>query len=233
MIDKPRISIVISVLNEESTVSDVVKTSLQCQMVDEVIVVNDGSTDHTAKKLEPFLSHPKYSYIEFEQNKGKSYAMVAGVEASEGEIIVFVDADLLGFKEKHIEQLLNPLIKGEADMVIGPPVENKLDEKLNPLQMLSGERAVFKKDILPILEKMRTAKYGVETLINLYYRSEGKKVKYEYLWDIYHMIKFRKETLRSSLKNYAIEVKHISRTLAANYLLVFMAIRTVIQGLKF
>lgn len=229
----PGISIVISVLNEESTVSDVVKTSLQCRMVDEVIVVNDGSTDNTAKILEPFLRHPKYSYIEFEQNKGKSYAMVAGVEASEGEIIVFVDADLLGFEEKHIEQLLNPLIKGEADMVIGPPTENKLDEKLNPFQMLSGERAVYKKDIMPILEKMRTAKYGVESLINLYYKSQGKKIRYEFLWGIYHLIKFRKENLSSSLKNYAIEVKQISRTLAANYLLVFMALRTVIKGMRF
>jgi glycosyltransferase involved in cell wall biosynthesis len=233
MIDKPRISIVISVLNEESTVSDVVKTSLQCRMVDEVIVVNDGSTDNTSKNLRSFFNNPKYTYIEFELNKGKSYAMVAGVEASEGEIIVFVDADLLGFEEKHIEQILNPLIKGEVDMVIGHPTENKFDEKFNPLQMLSGERAVFKKDILPILEKMRTAKYGVETLINLYYKSQDKKIRYEFLWGIYHLIKFRKENLSSSLKNYATEVKQISRTLAANNLLVFMALRIVIKRMRF
>jgi uncharacterized protein YfkK (UPF0435 family) len=118
-------------------------------------------------------------------------------------------------------------------MVIGHPTENKFDEKFNPLQMLSGERAVFKKDILPILEKMRTAKYGVEILINLYYKSQGKKIRYEFLWGIYHLIKFRKENLSSSLKNYATEVKQISRTLAANNLLVFMALRIVIKGMRF
>ena len=233
MIDKPRISIVISVLNEESTVAGVVKTSLECRMVDEVIVVNDGSTDNTSKNLRSFFNNPKYTYIEFELNKGKSYAMVAGVEISTGEVIAFIDSDLQGFEEKHIEQLLKPLLSGEADMVIGHPTENKFDEKFNPLQMLSGERAVFKKDILPILEKMRTAKYGVETLINLYYKSQGKKIRYEFLWGIYHLIKFRKENLSSSLKNYATEVKQISRTLAANNLLVFMALRIVIKGMRF
>jgi len=233
MKDKLKVTVIISALNEESTIHGFTKTALNCRMVNEVIVVNDGSTDHTAKKLEPYLSHPKYSYIEFEQNRGKSYAMAAGVETSTGDIIVFVDADLLGFEEKHFEQLLNPLIKGETDMIIGLPTENKLDEKLNPFQMLSGERAVYKKDILPILEKMRTAKYGVESLINMYYKSQGKKIRYEFLWGIYHLTKLRKENLNTSVKNYIIESKQISRTLAANYLLVFMALRTVIKGIRF
>jgi len=233
MAENKKISAVISVLNEEKTVGDVVKTTLNCRMVDEVIVVNDGSTDNTAKILESFLSNPKFSYIEFEENKGKSYAMAAGVEISTGEVIAFIDSDLQGFEERHIEQLLKPLLSGEADMVIGHPTENKFDEKYNPLQMLAGERAVYKQDILPILEKMRTAKYGVESLINLYYKSHGKKVKYEFLWGIYHLTKLRKENLNTSIKNYIVEVHQISRTFVANYFLVFMAIRTMIKGIWF
>lgn len=232
MLNKPRVSVIISVLNEESTVAEVVKTSLECRTVDETIVVNDGSTDNTSKNLRLFLNNPKYTYIDFEKNKGKSFAMVAGVEVSTGEVIAFIDSDLQGFEEKHIEQLLKPLLSGKADMVIGHPTENKFDEKLNPLQMLAGERAVYKKDILPILNKMRTAKYGIESLINLYYKSQGKKIKFEYLWGIYHLTKLRKENLNTSIKNYIVEAHQISRTLAANYFLVFMAIRTIIKGIR-
>jgi glycosyltransferase involved in cell wall biosynthesis len=233
MTENKKVSAVISVLNEERTVSNVVKTTLNCQMVNEVIVVNDGSTDHTAKNLQKYLSNPQYRYIEFEHNKGKSYAMVAGVEASTSNIIVFIDADLLGFEEKHIEQLLKPLINGDADMVIGHPTENKIDERFNPFKMIAGERIVYKTDILPILEKMRPAKYGVESLINLYYKSHGKKIKYEFLWGVYHLTKLRKENLNTSIKNYIIEAKQIFCTFAANYFLVLMVLRTVIKGIRF
>jgi len=55
-----------------------------------------------------FESH-KFRYVKFDKNKGKSYAMVAGVENSTGEIIVFVDADIIGLNCEHIERYC-PLI---------------------------------------------------------------------------------------------------------------------------
>ena len=226
-------STIVSVFNEQNTVSNVVRVLLNCPQVDEVIVVNDGSTDNTANRLEAFISHQKYKYIEFTENKGKSFAMVAGVEEAKGEIVIFIDADLLGLECNHIKQMLKPLLNGEADMVIGPPTENKIDEKLNPFQMLSGERAVYKKDILPLLEKMRSVKYGVELLINLHYKSQGKNIKYEFLWGIYHLIKFRKERLNTSLKNYAIEVKHISRTLADNRPMIFTVLKKSMSSTRY
>jgi glycosyltransferase involved in cell wall biosynthesis len=228
MIKKYLVSTVVSAFNEENTIQEVVGPLLYCPLVNEVIIVNDGSTDKTRLNLECFLSMPKVKYIEFKKNRGKSYAMIAGVEASEGEIIVFVDADLQGLESQHIEQMILPLTVGKADMVIGHPTENRLDEKLNPLQMLSGERALFKRDIIHILENLRTSKYGIESLINIYYKSEGKKIIYTYLWGVYHLIKFRKESINISLKNYAVEIKHISRTLVENRLLVYAALKQAV-----
>ena len=228
MIKKHLVSAIISVFNEERTIQEVVGPILYCPLVDEVIIVNDGSTDQTRLYLECFLSMSKVKYIDFKKNWGKSYAMIAGVEASEGEIIVFVDADLQGLESQHIEQMILPLTVGKADMVIGHPTENRLDEKLNPLQMLSGERALFKRDIIHILENLRTSKYGIEALINIYYKSEGKKIIYTYLWGVYHLIKFRKESINISLKNYAVEIKHISRTLVENRLLVYAALKQAV-----
>lgn len=230
MLNDVEISAVISAYNEENSVAAVVKTTLGSKIIDEVIVFNDGSTDKTAENLEQFISNPKYTYIEYEKNRGKSFAMVEGVEKATGDIIVFIDADILNFEEKHIKQLMIPLINKEAGMVIGHPTENKFDEKLNPLQMLAGERALYKIDILPFLEDIRSTQYGIETMLNLYYMSKGKKIKFEYLWGVYHLTKIRKAGLIGSIKNYTVETKQISKTLAANYVLVMMAAKTIFRG---
>jgi len=230
MLNDVEISAVISAYNEENSVAAVVKTTLGSKIIDEVIVFNDGSTDKTAENLEKFISNPKFTYIEFEKNRGKSFAMIEGVEKASGDIIVFIDADILNFEEKHIKQLIVPLVNKEAGMVIGHPTENKFDEKLNPLQMLAGERALYKIDILPFLEDIRSTQYGIETMLNLYYKSKGKKIKFEYLWGVYHLTKIRKAGLIGSIKNYTVETKQISKTLAANYVLVMMAAKTIFRG---
>jgi len=229
MYNNLKISAIISAYNEENTVAEVVATILDSNIIDEVIVVNDGSTDNTSKNLEQFLSDSKCTYIEYENNRGKSFAMVEGVETATGEIIVFIDADILYFEEKHIIQLIKPLVNQEAGMVIGHPTENKFDEKLNPLQMLAGERAVYKKDILPFLEEMRATQFGIETMLNLYYKSRGQKIKFEYLWGVYHLTKIRKAGFNGSVKNYASETKQIFRTVVANYALVMLAAKAIFR----
>lgn len=224
------ISAVISAYNEENTVAAVVETTLKSHIIDEVILINDGSTDNTAKNSEIFLSNSKYKCIEYEKNRGKSFAMVEGVETANGDIIVFIDADILNFEEKHIKQLIIPLVNKEAGMVIGHPTENKFDEKLNPLQMFAGERAIYKTDIIPFLEDIRTTQYGIETMLNLYYKSKGQKIKFEYLWGVYHFTKIRKAGFSGSIRNCATETKQIVKTLAANYALDIMAAKAILRG---
>ncbi len=229
MLNNFKITAVISAYNEEETVATVVKTTLDSRIIDEVILINDGSTDKTSSNVNPFKSNPKFKYIEYEKNRGKSYAMVEGVEKATGEIIAFIDADILNFEERHIVQLIEPLVNQEVGMVIGHPTENKFDEKLNPLQMLAGERALYKKDILPFLEDIRATQYGVETMLNLYFKSKGKKIKFEYLWGVYHITKIRKDGIQGSVKNYAVETKQIIKALVANYTLVMLAAKAIFK----
>lgn len=232
MIDNYKVSAVISVYSEESTVGGVVSTVLSCDSVDEVIAVNDGSKDMTKIKLEAFLTHQKFKYIEFEKNMGKSYAMMAGVDMATGEIIVFIDADLSGLNVTHVDQIIYSLIIKKAGMIIGQPTENRLDEKLNPFQMLSGERALFKKDIQQIVEDLRTAKYGIETLLNIYYKSSGMSIEVIYLWNVCHHIKLRKEGFNAWIKNYSMEAKDIVSTVIVHHLLIRSAFIQIIRKRK-
>jgi glycosyltransferase involved in cell wall biosynthesis len=185
---------------------------------DEVIVVNDGSTDATAKILSELQFLPSLKYIALPENKGKGYAMATGIENSTGEIIVFIDADLSNLKEEHFEQLITPVFSKEADMVLGQATETLINYKINPFKSFTGQRALLKQDVFTILEEMRTSKFGVETLINLHYQAQGKRVKYVMLEGLKHPTKFDKASSKSrALKEFVMEGHQIALALFNNF----------------
>ncbi len=187
-------SVVISAYNEEDTIENVVRPCCEYAGDAEVIVVDDGSDDGTASILQCLQNDLDFRNIRLPANKGKSYAMVTGVEEANNEIIVFFDADVTGIKEVHFEKLIMPLIDEglHADLVLGLPSVTLISPRYNPFNPLTGERALFKKDILPVLDEMRGIGFGIETYINLYYHSHGKKIFYTILEDLVHPTKYKK-----------------------------------------
>jgi len=174
------ISVVIPAYNEEKTIEKIVSLLTQIFFIDEIIVVNDGSTDRTADILKEFYEFPNIKVINH-----------AGIKNSTGEILVFLDADLINLNKFHILKLINPLIYNEADMVLGyPPKEKGFVNKINPFRSLTGERALYRRDIVPVLELIKDSGYGVETIIND--RFKVKRVKRINLDGLIHPIKTQK-----------------------------------------
>jgi len=99
-------------LNTARTINDVVTKTLK--YVDEVIVVDDGSNDKTAEIARAagarVISHFK--------NEGKGAAMKTAAESAECDILVFIDGDAQHNPEE-IPLLLEPIVQGNADFVIG------------------------------------------------------------------------------------------------------------------
>ncbi len=174
---------------------------------------------------------PKLKIIEFETNKGKGWAMAKGITGASGEIIVFVDAYLLNFNEKYIYQLINPLLDGRADMVAGHPTINSLDHVANPFKKITGERAVFKKDILPLVEKFKASRFDVETLINIHYKSQKKRIERIALWGLDHPVKLQKYPVHKSARLYINEVRDIARAYLVSYATIFIITRESILNL--
>lgn len=94
----PRCSVIIPAYNVERYISAAVESALAQTMSDiEVIVVNDGSTDSTEARLEPFLD--RITYIS-QPNKGLAGARNVGLEAAKGEYIALLDSDDLWLPDR-------------------------------------------------------------------------------------------------------------------------------------
>lgn len=215
---------VICVYNEEGSVKDVV-TKIAGYSFNEIIVVNDGSTDKTDEILKKLNQPFSFKYIVLPENKGKGYAMATGIENATNEVIVFIDADLTNLQKEHFSQLTTPILNNEVDMVLGQATETLINYSVNPFKSFTGERTVLKKDILQIVRKMKNSRFGVETLINLYYQAEGKKVKYVMLSGLKHPTKFDKTSTPQAMKEFIKEGHQIALTAFKNFNLITKTIR--------
>ncbi len=226
---KKKVSIVICTFNEEKTIENVVRKCREYNLDSEVVVVDDGSADKTEEILKNLNNEISFKNICLPENKGKSNAMVVGVENAQNEVILFFDADISDIKENHFRQLLNPIFDEDADMVLGVPSETLIDYRVNPFKSLTGERALLKKDIEPILENIRDIRFGVETYINLYFQAHGKKIKYTLLDGLTHPTKYDKTSATQATKEFISEGQEIAITLLKNYDLITQSINNSID----
>ena len=108
------ISVVIPARNEESTVADVVAAVAEPHLgrnggtglVDEILVVNDGSSDATGSAA----AAAGAKVITRASSTGKASAMTEGVEAASGDLVVFLDADVLNTRPDYVPSLVGPLL---------------------------------------------------------------------------------------------------------------------------
>lgn len=115
MKDAHHISVIIPALNEESSIAQVIAEIPD--WVDRVIVADNGSTDRTAKRAR----HAGAVIVDAPE-KGYGSACLAGIAAAgTTDIIVFLDGDLADYPDR-MANLVDPVITGEAEMVIGSRV---------------------------------------------------------------------------------------------------------------
>ncbi len=103
---------VIPCLNTQKSIADIVSRARK--YVDEVIVVDDGSIDKTAEVAKAAGA----LIINRRKNYGKGAAMKTAIENTDADIVVFIDGDGQHDPE-YIPALLEPIIQGKADFVIG------------------------------------------------------------------------------------------------------------------
>lgn len=223
------ISAIICAYNEENTISSVIETTYKYPFINQVIVVNDGSTDSTEQIISNMAESTDLSHINQVSNMGKGYSMASGIESSTGEIILFLDADIVNLTHRHINKLVQPVLDGNADMVMGQPGQTFINTRYNPFKALTGQRAVKREHILSIINDIRFIRFGVETYINLYYQSEYLNIKRVILEDLAHRTKFRKMKKGQAILEFLKEGNEIMTTIFNNTDLVKKCIKRQIK----
>ena len=115
-----RLSVIIPVFNEAATIGRVLKMVLDRSEVNELVAVDDGSSDGTWEELQRIAAaHPeRVRVLRHERNRGKGAALNTGFAAAMGDIVLVQDADL-EYDPGDYPRLLDPVLRGAADAVFG------------------------------------------------------------------------------------------------------------------
>ena len=107
-----KVSVIIPAYNEQKNIKKVIKLVKKTTSVDEIIVVDNNSTDMTS-----VIAKKEGAKVVFCKEQGKGYAMEKGLQEAKNEAIVFIDADINNYSKDLIESLSDPIVKNEADFV--------------------------------------------------------------------------------------------------------------------
>lgn len=159
-----QVSCVIAAYNEAPRIAGVLRATVGHPLIQEVIVVDDGSKDDTRAVVSEF---PEVRLLALEKNGGKSHAIAEGIARAGGEFIFLLDADLAGLRPEYLTNLIEPVLSGSADISISLRGNTFIVWRWIGLDYISGERVFAKKFISPLLERISKLQgFGLEVYMN-------------------------------------------------------------------
>ncbi|EYE89345.1 glycosyl transferase family 2 [Fervidicella metallireducens AeB] len=192
-----KVACIIPAYNEERTIKEIIDVVKQVDLIDEIIVVSDGSKDQTVS----ISKKAGAKVIENKINKGKGAALKIGIDSSDSDIFTFLDADLVGLKKEHVIDLLMPVLNDEADMSVGifksGRIATNLAQKVAP--NLSGQRTI-KRQLIEEIENIDITRYGVEIALTKIAQKRNYRTKNVFLDNLTHVMKEEKLGLRKGFK---------------------------------
>lgn len=207
---RPRVAAIVPVYNEHRTLASVVRLLQSSRLIDEILVVSDGSTDGTVEVARSLGVRA----IHLKQNQGKGTALALGVAHTEAPILLFVDGDILDLPHDFVEDLALPVLRGEVEMRVALRSLGRaisyLHGRWGPL--LSGIRCL-RREIFDAVPDQHLLGFRVETALNWYCRELGFRRSTTVLRGTRHV---RKETKRGFWAGARARVSMYSSVLAAH-----------------
>lgn len=193
------VSVVVPAYNEAGRISAVLRPVVASPLVDEVIVVDDGSDDGTAEEASAF----PVDVIRLSENRGKAAALDAGVSRAKNDVLLFLDADLVGLRTEHVDALIRAYEERRLDMVVGVFSSGRkntdLAQKINPYA--SGQRVISRALWERAKENVGEMNYGIEMALSKLAAKEGWEKEYVKLEGVTHVLKEEKRGLAKGLRD--------------------------------
>ncbi|MEK9208965.1 MAG: glycosyltransferase family 2 protein [Patescibacteria group bacterium] len=167
---------IIPVYNEGSRILRVLNEVARIKSIDEIICVNDSSTDNTLELIKKY--HFNIKVVTTPKNLGKTGAIKEGLQVSTGDYILLLDGDLRNLQHQEVENAVTNILKDPAvDMIILRRINAPWNIKILRGDILvSGERLLRKEDLKNILKNLKPEKYQLEFATNKYMMMNNKKV---------------------------------------------------------
>ncbi len=210
---RERVAAIIPAFNEEGNIGNVLRVLKAVPEVDQIIVVNDGSWDRTSEVSRALGA----DVVDLMENMGKGAAMKAGVERADADVVLFLDADLIGLTTHHVRALLTPIFSEEYEATVGifeggrPTTD--WAQALAPF--LSGQRALRRALMSDVGSNLDEARFGVELQIHRQLKRLGKVPKEVVLQDVSQVMKEEKlglvKGLAARMKMYWEIIREIPR----------------------
>jgi len=194
------ITAIVAAYNEERTIADVLRALTDSPLIDELIVVSDGSSDETVRICRSF----DVKTIALRENRGKGYAMRVGVDHASNEILFFADGDMLNITDRHIEALVLPVLRNECDMNIGVRHRGQVLDffhlRMQCGPVLSGIR-VMRRDVFERVPPQYQERFKIEAALNCFCSRGGYRQQHTVIYDLGHVIKESKRGLADGLRS--------------------------------
>lgn len=172
------ITAIIPAYNEARGIGRVLAVLRQVTYLREIIVVNDGSDDATELEAHQAAGlDPRIRIINHPVNLGKGEAVYTGWSISQSNIILTLDADLIGLTPQHVLDLIQPVVACRADMSLGlfsgGRWNTDLSHRMTP--WLTGQRC-FRTEVLRYVSHKAAQGYGFETALTLTAKRQGYRL---------------------------------------------------------
>jgi len=184
----PEVAVIVPAHNEADHIDSVLSVLSSVDRINEIIVVDDGSCDDTANKVQNAAGlDQRIRLIRHSRNLGKGQAIFTARSTTKAPILLLLDADLAGLKPMQVLSLIEPVISQKVDMTLGLFRGGKLLTDFSHLATpwLTGQRCMWS-SILDELDVSAASGYGFETALTLAASSKNWRTGIVWLRGVWH-----------------------------------------------